>query len=186
MVRYAVFFVLSSLIVFSITLYFRLGGHKSVAIERAELTAYQVIGKKHIGAYHKINAVIVEVESWAKANNVPCQRTFGEYLDDPRQKAEDRLESIGGCVLGTITEDNNPLKGKTLPEEFELRTIAAGPRIVATFTGAPSIGPFKVYPAVEDYMRQNGLKTSGPVIEIYEFHGDQARTEYQFPFSAAN
>lgn len=177
MVRYAIFFVFSSLVVFSITVFFRLGGHKSVAIDRAEVGAYQVLGKKHTGAYHKIGPVIEEVEKWAKANDVPCPRTYGEYIDDPRTKDEDRLQSIGGCII------SGELPTVALPEGFALETKPAAPRVVAVFEGAPSIGPFKVYPAVEEYMEENNLKAAGPVIEIYEFNGDDARTEYQFLFS---
>jgi AraC family transcriptional regulator len=190
MVRYIVFFVFSGLVVFGITVYFRLGGHKHVSIEQKDISAYTVVGKKHVGAYHKIGPVIFEVEAWAKANNLPCNRTYGEYLDDPRTKDEDRLQSIGGCVLGNVGDPNSELSDevkKTLPPDFIVSTVEAGPRVIAVFKGAPSIGPFKVYPAVEDYMAEHKLKISGPVIEIYEILGERkARTEYQFRFAPVN
>jgi AraC family transcriptional regulator len=178
MIRYAIFFVFSSLLVFFITVFFRLGGHKSVAIERTEMAAIQLVGKKHTGAYHKIGPVIEEVEKWAKANNIPCARTYGEYIDDPRIKDEDRLQSVGGCIVTNVDAT------ATLPPDFVLATIEAGPRIVAVFKGAPSIGPFKVYPAVEEFMEENKLKAAGPVIEIYEFNGNDARTEYLFRYTS--
>ncbi len=186
MVRYIVFFVFSSLVVFAITVYFRLGGHKHVAIERRDTAAFNVLGKKHLGAYHKIGPVIDEVEKFAKANNIPCEKTYGEYIDDPRTKDEDRLQSIGGCVVGAgdIGELVPAETFKKIPAEYILSKIEGGPRIVAIFKGAPSIGPFKVYPAVEDYMSENKLKMSGPALEIYEILGEHAaRTEYQFRFS---
>lgn len=180
MLRYFVFFVFSGLVVFGITVFFRLGGHKAVVVERRHVAEFFVVGKNHLGAYHKINAVITEVENWAQQHNIPCSRTFGEYYDDPRQKAEDRLSSFGGCVL------NAPLPEeaiKALPPRFTHKPIPARERVVAVFEGAPSIGPFKVYPTVEEFMAAQRLKQTGAVIEIYDISGARtARTEYLFDF----
>lgn len=178
MLRYFVFFVFSSLVVFGVTIFFRLGGHKSVQIEKRELPAMSVIGKNHTGAYHKIGDVIVAVEKWAQENNVPCRRTFGEYFDDPREKAEDRLQSFGGCLLEVqISADMQ----KSLPAEFSYKNYPASSGVIAIFEGAPSIGPFKVYPAVENFMAEHRLKNIGSVIEIYQIMGARdARTEYLF------
>jgi hypothetical protein len=180
MVRYVVFFVLSGLIVFSITVFFRLGGHKHVDIAVKDIGAYHTLSKKHIGAYHKIGFVIDEVEKWAKDNGVPCERTYGEYLDNPREKDEDRLQSFGGCVTG---EDISPELKAKLPQDFLLGQVDAGPRVVAVFKGAPSIGPFKVYPAVEKFMADKHWVAKGSVIEIYSIFGTrEASTEYQFKY----
>lgn len=161
---------------FCLTVYFRLGGYKSPVISEAQSEQLYLISKPHIGAYHKINPVITEVETWATKNNIPCLRTFGEYIDNPREKDEDRLRSQGGCIL------SHPLDPAQVPDGFTYRVAAPTPVLLATFDGAPSIGPFKVYPAVEEYMNNHKLQASGPVIEIYEIKSaNEAVTRYYFP-----
>lgn len=171
--RKLLFFILSSVAVFAATVFFRLGGHKSVELKLEDRGELHLLYKEHFGAYHKINDVLVEVEALAAKNNIPCPQTFGEYLDDPRQIEERRLRSHGGCVLTAATSGLDGLSYKTIP---------ARQWLVANFDGAPSIGPMKVYPKAEHYMLEHGLKLGGPVIEIYTVKGAQeAKTEYLFP-----
>ncbi|MEK6554709.1 MAG: AraC family transcriptional regulator, partial [Bdellovibrionota bacterium] len=103
------------------------------------------------------------------------------YIDDPRTKDEDRLKSFGGCVLTSKLPAD-----LALPEGFKASERPAGPSIYAEFKGAPSIGPFKVYPAVEEYMTAHKYKTTGSVYEIYEIHNEStATTHYYFGFTQA-
>jgi AraC family transcriptional regulator len=171
--RKVVFFVFSSMIVFSITLFFRLGGHKDVLIEVGEYPEMKLGYKDHYGPYHKINSAITFVENWAKSQNISCEKTFGEYFDDPRSVEERRLRSIGGCILNT----------KIVPTEFILyKEIPKRTYVKATFAGAPSIGPFKVYPKVEEYIKSHNLNAKGAPIEVYTIHSTQAAVvEYYFP-----
>jgi AraC family transcriptional regulator len=56
--------------------------------------------------------------------------------------------------------------------------------VVALFTGAPGIGPLKVYPVAEDYMLENKLTRKGGVIEIYEIFDKRAmQTTYIWPIA---
>lgn len=135
--------------------------------------------KAHTGAYHKINDVIKEVEAWALEQNLPCKRTFGEYLDDPRTAEEARLRSNGGCILDGI---QSVTMAGILPGGFEMRTLESRPYVKAEFEGAPSISPFKVYPKAMSYLEENRLELKGAVFEIYSIQGDKkAHTEYLFP-----
>jgi effector-binding domain-containing protein len=171
--RKLLFFILSSVAVFAATVFFRLGGHKPVALNLEERTEMHFLYKEHFGAYHKINDVLTQVEAYAAKNNIPCPQTFGEYLDDPRMIEERRLRSNGGCVLTATAGASDGYLYKTIP---------ARQWLVAKFEGAPSIGPMKVYPKAEEYMKEHGFKLSGPVIEVYTVKGAQeARTEYLFP-----
>ena len=55
--------------------------------------------------------------------------------------------------------------------------------VLAHFSGAPSISPFKVYPKVEEYVKIKGLKIAEAAIEIYtiqKFSSDFI--EYGFPY----
>ena len=179
--KWFLFFFFSSLLVFLTTVYFRLGGYKPVQIEISESQELYLLMKEHVGAYHKINSVITEVEQWAAKQRLPCTVTFGEYIDDPRVKDEDRLRSRGGCVL-PFELSREILLPKDLLYVKKPKTSV----VKAYFEGAPSISPFKVYPAVEDFMQEKGLLQTGPVIEIYKIYGEkQALTEYLFEYKAA-
>jgi AraC family transcriptional regulator len=181
MFKKLVFLLVSCLVVFIVTLFYRLGGHKSVSIERIENPQpIALLGHSHIGPYHKINTVITMVESWANQHNLPCLRSFGEYYDDPRTKDEARLRSFGGCVLDGI--ESLSLSEKP-PEGFEIKTLPIGSYVVAKFEGSPSIGPMKVYPKVQKWLDEQGLIMDGSVIEMYTIKGDRdALTEYFFKF----
>lgn len=179
MLRYFIFLIISCALVYGITIFFRLGAHKSVTIDLVKnYPEVALISADHLGPYHKINSVIETVEAWASAHNLPCQRTFGLYLDDPRDKDEARLRSKGGCVLDGVQSLS---LSEPLPEGFTMSKLEARQYVVARFEGAPSISPFKVYPKVADWMKEQGLQSQGPVYEIYSFIGqDKSLTEYLF------
>ncbi len=176
--KHVIFIALSCLIVFIITLYFRLGGHKNVEITQKNLESTAVVYTDHLGPYHKVNDSIVKVEKWATDHNLPCQKTFGVYLDNPNTSDPTRLRSEVGCILDGITSVSLTDK---LPDWLKFKSYPDGEFVVATFTGAPSIGPMKVYPAVDDYLKEKRLVKKAPPMEIYSFSGErEALTEYRF------
>ncbi len=155
--------------------YFSLGFYKPVQIESIENVDLHLLALPHEGAYHKILPVIQKVEEWAKAHNIPCEKTFGEYLDDPRAVDEVRLRSFGGCVVTQVPTDVEP--------PMQVRRFSE-PRVVqARFLGSPSIGPFKVYPKVEQWLQENKLQTKGAALEIYIPNESQFMTEFYFPIA---
>lgn len=186
--RFFVFLVFSCFVVFGVTVFFRLGGYKGVYLEKTQSEPLYLIYREHLGPYHEINDVIESVEKDVLALNLPCPKTFGEYLDDPRTRDEDRLKSIGGCVLPIALpieeadlKDLESSRGVLSYKEIEPRDI-----IYAKFEGAPSIGPFKVYPRAEKKINKKGLRQSAPVIEFYTiFSSRKAMTEYHFPVTEA-
>ena len=69
-----------------------------------------------------------------------------------------------------------------LPEGFQYGEFEKTKAVVALFTGAPGIGPLKVYPVAEDYIIENKLTRKGGVIEIYEIFDKRAmQTTYIWP-----
>ena len=172
--KWILFFVFSGIVVFVTTLYFNLGGHKDVILSEVNTDGFHVIYKLHDGPYHKIINTIESVEAWAAKNNIPCPQTFGEYRDDPRSAEESRLRSHGGCIL------SSPVS--TVEQGLIQRFILPGHYLKASFEGAPSIGPFKVYPKAEDWARSHRIQFTGPVIEVYTVKGPHSMvTEYYFP-----
>ena len=169
------FFIVSSILVFATTVYYRLGAYKEVSIEVKQLPEFHLLYKEHFGAYHKISEIISTVEAWAKSNNYNCKKTFGEYLDDPRTIEERRLRSLGGCVLEIKPIADTP---------FTFKTIPTSRYIVAHFSGAPSLGPLKVYPKVEDYMKNLGIKITLKNTEWKTYLEDMEKRRYQLIRSA--
>jgi len=171
----AVFLVIVTL---SIWMANYLGAFKSVDISESERSAIRMIYKDHTGAYYKIVSTIEEVEKWAKAHDVDCKESFGEYIDDANVVEESRLRSRGGCIVKDFPTD--------LPAEFKTQEIPARKYVTAVFEGSPGIGPIKVYPKAESYMKEHHLVMDGPVIEIYVIHSPkEMTTTYLFPLAAS-
>lgn len=156
-------------------LYYYVGGYKNIAMETTEAGPFKTVSKPHLGAYFKIVPVIEEVEKWAQANGESCKLSFGEYIDKPGEITEDRLRSNGGCIV-----EKEWMQG--LPEGYTYRELPRRLYVTATFDGAPSIGPYKVYPRVFTYVDENKLSMDGPIIEMYEVLPDnKLLTRYYFP-----
>lgn len=151
-----------------------LGAFKSVEVTEVTEGPYKMIYTEHVGPYHTIVGNIEKVEKWAKANGVQCAQSFGEYLDNPDVVEHDRLRSHAGCVVTEVPTN--------LPEGFKFQEIAAKKYIKAIFSGAPSIGPMKVYPKAQDYIRDHNYHLNGAVIEIYTILGPkEMTTSFLFP-----
>lgn len=189
MVKHTLYAFALGFIVFFLYLFQYTGAFKTVEIAQDERGPFTLIYKQHVGPYHKIVAVIEEVEKWAKENNLKCRLSFGEYFDDPRVIEEGRLNSRGGCLIDPLIVDEKhtleKLKNK-LPVDFKLAEFEKIDAVVALFTGAPGIGPLKVYPKAEDYITENRLVKKGSVLEIYEiFDNHSMQTTYIWPIRKA-
>lgn len=172
----AIFTTLAAIIAFSIYMYFRLGMHKEVSLEAREAGPFKTLYQKHTGPYFKIAEKIDYVEKWAKANGINCARTYGQYIDDPKAVAEDRLQSEGGCLIVDWPSDMKPLEGMFIGE------LAKRKYLIGSFDGAPSVGPYTVYPKAFEWIAKNNSAIDGPIVEVYEVLSDQeVRTEYLFP-----
>src|ERR1044072_6020410 len=87
-----------AIIALIIYLGFHVGAIKSVDITEGDRPAMYVLYQEHVGPYYKISQKIAYVEQEAKRMGFDCQKTFGEYFDDPDDVEESRLRSRGGCV----------------------------------------------------------------------------------------
>lgn len=171
--RRLAFFSTAGLIAFFIFLYFHLGLNRDVEIREGSAGPFLLLYKSHRGAYHQIGPTITAVEKWAMEKNLPCPKTFGEYIDNPESLDQDRLRSHGGCIM----EKTPP---EPLPEDFLFREVAEKNYVIARFEGSPGAGPLIVYPAVRKYLEEHRLTVLEPVIEIYTVNGSTVVTEYLF------
>lgn len=169
---FVVFFFIASLAI-------RLGVFKPVEFNTNEFGPFTLVYKSHVGPYHKIISTIEEVETWTKAQGIACDKTFGEFLDDPKVVEQERLKSNGGCIV-----DSASIQKLTpdIPKEFKIKTLDRREYLHATFSGSPAIGPYKVYMKAASLSEKKGFVFDGPTIEIYKITGpDSMDTEYFFP-----
>lgn len=185
MIKHTLYAFSLGFVIFILYLFQYTGAFKSVTVDQDERGPYTVIFKSHIGPYHKIVSTIEEIETWTRSKGLKCRLSFGEYFDDPRVVEEGRLNSRGGCLLDPLIEEEKNILEKfksELPADYKIDVIAKTKAVVALFTGAPGIGPLKVYPKAEDYMVENKLSRKGSVIEIYEvFDKRSMQTTYIWP-----
>jgi AraC family transcriptional regulator len=177
MLKYALFFVAIVILSFGGFVAYHVGAMKPVLISEEDRPEMHGLYMNYVGPYHKTVSVIEKIESWAKENKVDCHLSYGEYLQDPQNVEEARLKSRGGCLVKDL-----PWK---MPEDFHTMVYAKRHYVVATFDGAPGIGPLKVYPKVAEYLKEKSLQQSGPVMEVYEIHTRaetaSMTTTYLFP-----
>ncbi len=176
-------------IVLGIGIYFSfyLGAFKPVDPMEKSLGPLILLYKTHVGAYHKIVSLLNEVEDWAAKNNIPCSKTFGEFLDDPLLVEEGRRRAHCGCVVsleGRTLSKMRELDTLFLPEGFRLKEIPLRKYVSVDFEGSPSIGPMKVYPKVMKYFETKQKSLADPVIEIYHVYSStEMTTTYLFPMN---
>jgi len=152
---------------------FHLGVFKDVEIKEEVRGPYYVLYQKHTGPYFQISEVITKIEQTVKQASLPCDLTFGEYFDNPKEVDADRLRSRGGC----LSRENY----SQTPEGLELDHLPEQRYVVARFSGSPAIGPWKVYPRVQAYLEERRLHAMEESIEIYDLKNDKLTTEYLFP-----
>lgn len=169
----------TGLIIFVVYVANYTGYFKPVTLTEGPAGPFRLLGKEHIGPYHKIVPVIEEVEAFAKERGIPCPLSFGQYFDNPKQTEEIRLRSRGGCVIAADTD----LGTAALPEGITVTEYPAGDFVMATFEGSPGIGPFKAYPAALKRIEEKRYAFEGwNVLETYAVRGDtDVTTTYYFP-----
>lgn len=178
MIKWILAPVLLGLLVLATYLYFYLGAHQPVTVQIQPYPDLHLLYKTHIGPYHQINSTLVSIESEAKEHQLSCGKTFGEFLDNPQFVDADRLRSHVGCVLEARL-------AKAPPDGLLYKVIPSQRYIYATFKGSPAIGPFQVYPKIDDFIAKNRLAMASDVkIELYTVRQNgSVFTEYLIPLT---
>lgn len=161
-------------------LFFYLGGWQKVTVSLEDRPAIFLLYQEHIGPYHQIGPKIEAVEKYAKENRLSCKKTFGEYLDNPRETEEARLRSNAGCLIDT------PVAEQQLGDSLKFRELPAQKYLTAEFLGSPAIGPWKVYPRLDEFAQAQKLKRALQTFEIYTLLDDnKMKTEYLQPLESS-
>lgn len=170
-------------IIILVYMFYYTGAFKKVQVGEDTRGPYTLIYLDHTGPYQDIVKKIEAVETWTKEQGMTCRLSFGQYFDDPKTTELGRLKSRGGCMLDPqIPNEVEILKKAKLPDAVKTETLPPTKYAIALFTGAPSIGPLKVYPKIEEYIKAHSLKHTGSIIEIYEILGKKSmETTYLWP-----
>lgn len=138
------------------------------------LGPYKTLYVEVVGPYHEIGKPLSVVENFAKDQGLPCPRTFGRYLDDPKNIDHDRLRSEVGCLFDAAT-DLKPLTDTKAFKDLNYKTsnLNIESYIMGIFKGSPALVAFKVYPKILSEAGDKRLKLAEQAVEIYEVHGDK-------------
>lgn len=158
---------------------YNLGAFKEVQMTKEAAGPFLLYGLRHEGAYYEISKKILEVETWARENGLPCEETFGLYIEDPHFVENERLLSNGGCLTGLENLDLVRSKQSLMPK-LEIIQIPQGEFIKGLFEGSPWIGPYKVYSKAGEFSTGAEAQSIFPALEIYRTDKINIQTTYFF------
>lgn len=100
--------------------------------------------------------------------NIETYKGCGIYLDNPKDVDTDKLRSEVGCIV----EFKDSTKIEQVKEKYKVKILPKGKYVVSEFPlkGTPSfiVGIMKVYPALEEYYKNNNITVANPAMEIYD------------------
>ena len=144
------------------------GGFSPIVI-RTDIHGGEVIVYEAVKGDYKQTKEVTGKVYYALLNEdkIETTRGFGIFYDNPKKVAKDQLRSEVGCLLDNPT----PETIARLSKKYSIKTLPMARNLVVEFPmkGFPSIiiGVMRVYPAIEKYSIEHGLKES-PIMEIYD------------------
>ena len=172
--------VIAVIIVAAVSALWLSGAFQSIEVKAQEVGPIRVVYLEHKGPYHKTAEKIFEVEKMLKEKNIPYTAGYGEYMDNPQMVKPEDLRSNGGIVLSPTVSGNIAINPPFKSKVIEKRTYAS-----AAFSGSPAVGPFKVYPKLNQWMKEKGYSPSGPAIELYRIEKGKMAITFLMPFSTS-
>ncbi len=140
------------------------GVFDQVTFSIQETGPYNLIYKEHKGPYTGIRLVLNDVFKYVvKQKKVRIKQGFAIFYDDPAKVPSDSLRSIGGVITDSLPEVSAPYKTALFPKT----KAVVGVFPIRSFLSYTS-GTIKFYPQLQNYLSENKLQSSGPVMEIYD------------------
>lgn len=160
---------LGSLVLIIVIIFAYYGGFSRIKIQIKEKGGETLIYKELKGDYAQAGNVIDKMTKALRSNEkIQTYQSFGIYYDNPRFTNEENLRSDAGCIL----EKKDTFKLNLLLNRYKIKICPTKKYIIADFPykGKLSIllSLFKVYPAIEEYVKLNGYNEKGSVMEIYD------------------
>jgi len=150
---------------------FQGGLFTKVVIQEKEMGPYVLVYKEHIGPYQNIKTVMDDVYySLLNKDKITTTKGFGIYYDNPKTVPQEKLRSIGGCVIEPSDYD----KISQLRTKYLMKEIAQNKALVCEFPFKNSvsiiIGIMKVYPAMNKYINEKHHPYK-EIMEVYDMSG---------------
>ncbi len=144
------------------------GAFTGVKVEKGDIDEMWIVYDTFLGPYEK-SAPISDKIYYDLLNNDSCEtfKGFGIYFDNPEKVGREKCRSVVGCIL----EKKDWTRIEELKKKYKITKIPASSAVKTEFPfkGKLSIifGIFKVYPALDKYMKTNKIEES-PIMEIYD------------------
>lgn len=145
-----------------------LGFFDKIQIIEKEAGGYLVVGSEFKGPYMDTYQTMNKVDSTLRNAGIECTKGFGIYYDDPKEVdpkdcrsfVGNIVENADSAILSKIIQlnlkvDSIPLKSSAVVE-FRIKSNASY-----------MIGPMKVYPAFNEYIKNKGVSPT-LFVEVYD------------------
>jgi len=164
-----ILYVILAFIVLSVIVYAYYGGFKKVNFQSSLQGGETLVYEELTGDYKQSAAVMDKIyNSLLNDEKIETFKGFGIYYDNPQEVEKNKLRSAVGCIL----EETDSIKLNELKKKYKIKTCPTDTYITTEFPfkGKMSvmIGILKVYPAMNKYIKENGLSEKGAVMEIYD------------------
>ncbi len=155
-----------------------MGLFSEVTVTEREVGPYTFTYEEFIGDYAKTGPVFKEIDKALRENGIDTTKGLGIYYDDPQVVLKEDLTSKVGSI---VTEEQAfQIDGRGL--KYKIMTVDKFDAVVVEFPLrnmiSMIIGVKKAYPALSEYMEENGYK-SAPTYEVYDY--DEGKIIYAFP-----
>ena len=155
-----------------------MGFFGEVTVTEREVGPYTFTYEEFVGDYAKTGPVFKEINKTLRKNGIETTKGLGIYYDDPQVILKDELKS----KVGAIVTEEQAFQIDDRGLKYKIMTVDKFDAIVVEFplknAISIAIGVNKAYPALSEYMEENGYK-SAPAYEVYDY--DEGKIIYAFP-----
>lgn len=160
------------------------GFFADIKMEEKEMGGYLVIGKDITGPYEQTGKYMQQVESKIKAEGIPVSKGLGIYYDNPDVTPKEKCRSF----VGSIIDKNDMAKALSIQaSDLRIDSIPTAQSVVVEFPANNQIsymvGPIKVYPALNEYMKEKNYKCTLS-FEVYDMN--QRKIIYVMQYASDN
>ncbi|NLP02851.1 MAG: GyrI-like domain-containing protein [Fibrobacter sp.] len=157
--------IISGVVVIAILLVsFFAGVFDTVKFSTETAGPYNLIYREFQGPFSGIRFTLNDVFKYVRdKKKIEASRGFGIFYDDPGKTPSDSLRSITGVIVDSVIAVEKPYKSGV----FEKTEAVVGRFPIRSFLSYV-MGAGKFYSRLQEYLNQNNLKMSGPVLEVYD------------------
>lgn len=175
--------IILTLFVLGLSYLIYLDAFSTVVFKEEMKGPFKIVYKEHIGPYEKVGPTMDALYNELINDEIETSRGIGLYYDNPQEVEKSKLRA----KVGSIIEEKDYENLEALSEKYEVLDLASQKYLVAEFPFKNKmsfmIGVFKVYPALNKYVKDNNLHMpeigENAIIEIYDI--PNAKTYYLMP-----